>query len=628
MGYIHIPSKKILCPTLSFFRPGNYFEVGEGPTISVAHVPSVIRGIGDPEFAREVDVAGLSPPILAEGLNQALIKKEQKEVIQTLSTVPNPETVAVSIFAFTLLDKSCYYYIKECVDIGVRYFLLTRLIKYLSRPRLLAKILTTVRNQLSPDSILHVISPIPPNLIPILAYLGADVLDASFADLAAASRLFLYHYHVMQADKLTMPFCDCTACSHWAESRKDFSSPIKMELWLKNHNIWQFVGEIRKVRFLFHQGGLRELVEAQTHQAPQVSALIRILTKEFSETLETTTAAFSKTQVICIGSESLHRPEIARFRERIQTRFTPRATPCVLVLPCSAKKPYSTSKSHQLYRKAIERALSRKNRKQLAEVIYTSPLGAIPRELEYTFPAAHYDIPVTGDWSVEEWELTIQALAQLLSKFPKDTCIIAHVELDQQPMIEKALELSKHEYTFVNTQPRVTSQDALAALTTTLRTAFQEVVELKAVLPQRMRTILAIADYQFGPGANQLLFGDLEERIKIQSWYPRRAHIFGGQTHLATLNPSTGQLQLTLDGAQNLKELEAYKAHFNNIHLTGTTLFASGVSHASHEIRPGDEVLIENIEEEIIGIGQAIMNGKEMEVATKGYAVKIREKRR
>ncbi len=602
--------------------------MGENLTISVAHVPSVMQGSGSPESARKVDIACLPTPLLVEGLDATLIKNGLEEVIQTLSTVDTPETIAAPLFAFTFLDNAYSYYIKECLNYGVRYFMLTQLAKYLSRPRLLAKILTAVRNELSPDSVLHVISPIPPYFIPILAYLGVDVLDTGFADLTAASRLFLYHYHEIQADELEMPFCDCKACSHWAEIRKDSATPTEMESWLKNHNIWQFIGEIRKIRLLFRQGGLRELVEAQTHQAPQISALIRILTREYSKTIESTTVTFSKTQVICIGSESLHRPEIARFRERIQTRFTPRATSCVLVIPCSAKKPYSTSKSHQLYRKAIDRALSRKNRNQLAEVIYTSPLGAIPRELEYTFPAAHYDIPVTGDWSTEEWELTIQALAHLLSKFPKDTYIIAHVELDQHLMIKKALELSQHEYTFVNTQPRVTSQDALAALITTLRKTFQEVSELKAVLPPRIRTILAIADYQFGPGANRLLFGDLEERIKIHSWYPRRARIFCGQKHLATLNPSTGQLQLTLESAQNLKDLEAYKVHFNNTHLTGSTLFASGVSHASHEIRPGDEVLIENIEEEIIGIGQAIMNGKEMEVATKGFAVKIRKKRR
>ncbi|MFX0198488.1 MAG: DUF5591 domain-containing protein [Candidatus Hodarchaeota archaeon] len=627
-GYIYLPPKKIQCPTLSFPRAGKFFEVGEDPTISVAHIPVVTQGTGSLESTGEVDAKCLPAPLIAEGLDATLIKNGLEEVIQTFLPVENPETIAAPLFAFTFLDNAYSFYIKDCLNHGVRYFLLTRLVKYLSRPRLLAKILTTIRRQLSPDSVLHVISPIPPHFIPILAYLGADVVDTGFANLAAASRLFLYHYQVIQADELEMPFCDCQACSYRVENQKDSSIPSEIESWLKYHNIWQYIGEIRKIRLLFRQGGLRELVEAQTHQAPQISALIRILTREFSKDLEATTATFSKTRVICIGSESLHRPEIERFRERIQTRFTPRATPCVLILPCSAKKPYSTSKSHQLYRKAIDRALSRKNRKQLAEVIYTSPLGAIPRELEYTFPVAHYDIPVTGDWSTEEWEITIQALAHLLSKFPKDTYIIAHVDLDQQLMIEKALELCKHDFILVNTKPKVTSQDALAALTTTLRKAFQEVSKLKSVLPPRIRTILAIADYQFGSGANQMLFGDLEERIKIQSWYPRQARIFSGQSHLATLNPSTGQLQLTLESAKKLKDLEAYKVYFNNTYLTGSTLFASGVSHASHEIRPGDEVIIENIEEEIIGTGQAVMNGWEMEEATKGFAVKIRKKRR
>ena len=39
----------------------------------------------------------------------------------------------------------------------------------------------------------------------------------------------------------------------------------------------------------------------------------------------------------------------------------------------------------------------------------TAPLGLVPRELEDFWPAAHYDIPVTGDWDVDEllviWEM-------------------------------------------------------------------------------------------------------------------------------------------------------------------------------------------------------------------------------
>ena len=85
---------------------------------------------------------------------------------------------------------------------------------------------------------------------------------------------------------------------------------------------------------------------------------------------------------------------------------------------------------------------------------------------------------------------------------------------------------------------------------------------------------------------------------------------------------------MTLNGAEYLKPLECIKVHFDGVQLTGSSLFAIGVSNASHEIRPGDEVIIENIHEEIVGTGQAIMNGYEMGIANKGITVKIRRKRR
>ena len=36
------------------------------------------------------------------------------------------------------------------------------------------------------------------------------------------------------------------------------------------------------------------------------------------------------------------------------------------------------------------------------QVMVTSPLGLVPRELEEQWPAAHYDVPVTGQWDDDE----------------------------------------------------------------------------------------------------------------------------------------------------------------------------------------------------------------------------------
>lgn len=53
-------------------------------------------------------------------------------------------------------------------------------------------------------------------------------------------------------------------------------------------------------------------------------------------------------KVICSSEESLYRPEAVRWRQRMEI-MKPLETR--VLLPCSMKKPYSNSKSHQKFRK-------------------------------------------------------------------------------------------------------------------------------------------------------------------------------------------------------------------------------------------------------------------------------------
>ena len=50
-------------------------------------------------------------------------------------------------------------------------------------------------------------------------------------------------------------------------------------------------------------------------------------------------------KVICSSEESLYRPEAVRWRQRMEIMEPLGDT--VVLLPCSMKKPYSNSKSHQ-----------------------------------------------------------------------------------------------------------------------------------------------------------------------------------------------------------------------------------------------------------------------------------------
>jgi archaeosine synthase alpha-subunit len=78
----------------------------------------------------------------------------------------------------------------------------------------------------------------------------------------------------------------------------------------------------------------------------------------------------------------------------------------LVLLPCSARKPYSFSRTHRSFRRAM-------NHNAAHEVIVTSPLGLVPRELEECWPAGHYDIPVTGDWNRDEVARVTQMLDSL-----------------------------------------------------------------------------------------------------------------------------------------------------------------------------------------------------------------------
>src|SRR3989442_12245444 len=98
--------------------------------------------------------------------------------------------------------------------------------------------------------------------------------------------------------------------------------------------------------------------------------------------------------MLAYASESLTRPEIVRFRRRIRERYGKPPSARVLVLPpCSARKPYSTSRSHRRFRDAI---LASADPSAGHEVIVTSPLGLIPRELERFYPPGADDIPGPG----------------------------------------------------------------------------------------------------------------------------------------------------------------------------------------------------------------------------------------
>ncbi len=147
-----------------------------------------------------------------------------------------------------------------------------------------------------------------------------------------------------------------------------------------------------------------------------------------------------------------------------------------------------------------------------------------------------------------------------------------------------------------------------------------------------MRKIISVADYQFGRHAGKYLFGNGDIKIVKSKRTGKIRNVYVNGKHVVSMRASDGFFTLKLEGAKILHE------HFPFPKMRvmvsddaepfirdGKNVFAKFVMNADEEIRPYDEVLIVNGRDELIGVGQAIMNRDEMLSFERGVAVKTRE---
>jgi len=387
--------------------------------------------------------------------------------------------------------------------------------------------------------------------------------------------------------------CSCPACQK--------STPLSFDDLLL-HNYYAAHNEIKHVHNAIQNNTLRELVESRAHP-PELFSLLYLLDKEqypFQEERFPITG-----HKLWASPLYLDRPDVKRFRTRVTKRFSqPPSTHILLLLPCSARKPYSQSRSHALFQQAIKNC---GNPHVIHEVMVTSPLGLVPRELELVYPAGHYDIPVTGYWSQDEQAMLTEAFTSFLQNNHYDT-IISHL-----PLHIHTLYPNEFIHTCID---HPTSPESLDKLTQTLQEAVATYPHVD--YSQRVKENMAcVLDYQFGPRVTP----DFLKDCTIKGKYPF-LKIFHNSTQLGMLVKERGLLSLTLEGAQRLAQSPVYWVEIDDFMPHGS-IFATGVRNADLSIRIGDDVIISH-KKEVRAVGVAVMNAQEMIQSKRGEAVKVR----
>lgn len=465
--------------------------------------------------------------------------------------------------------------------------------EYLRSPRAFVSTLVQAREILGPSKLLAVTGLAAPSNLAALVYAGVDLIDSSRVVLDSARGIFHTSDGALPEKEAERGACACPAC----EAGQD----------LRAHNERALYREMLLVRNHLAHGRLRELVERRLANDPWNTAVVRHFDLRHFDAVEAYTPVAGG-EMLAYSHESLTRPEILRFRRRIRERYSkPSSARVLLLLPCSARKPYSRSRSHRRFRDAI---LASRNPSAVHEVIVTSPLGVIPRELERFYPPRAYDIPVTGDWSRDEATMVSEDLRAFVGVNRYDT-VVAHLGAEAA-IVKEALPDA-----ILTAKDRPTSVESIASLTIALSavTASVDRVPRGERFAEEMSNI---ARFQFGEAGLGLV-----RAASFRGRFPNVRVIRDG-TQVA-MHTDRGMLSITLAGGEVLSKEDAYWVEIEDF-LPKGNVFAIGVADAAREIRPGDEVVVRH-GGEVRAVGTARLGWREMVDLQRGEAVHVRHVR-
>jgi archaeosine synthase alpha-subunit len=418
-----------------------------------------------------------------------------------------------------------------------------------------------------------------PSNVHILCYSGFDLFDFRAVDLKTAQMRFCTPEGEFPADALDSGICTCSGCR---------------EKNLKMHNRQALLHEIALVTRFIEESQLRDLVESRCRMNAAQVAIMRYLDNQY-QFMERHMPVARSGVMRANSGESLQRAEVRRFAERVISRYLPPKTDIAVLLPCSAKKPYSLSQSHRKFQRAIAG--------RAHELIVTSPLGLVPRELECIYPAGHYDVPVTGYWDAEECAVIAGILTRYFKRHPYRR-IIAHLEGGALKVVQIAAEACGITLEYSCHEPP-TSDSALNALDSTLAGE-------RRIKDDRLHGMVS---YQFD--------SDLDMKgITVRGHYPELFYS-KKNVQIFSIDTGTGLLRPTFDGWNLIPE--GYRVYIDDFVPEGDVL-VPGVVKADAGIRDGDEVLV--VGPRAHATGRSALPADEILHSRRGVAVRVRKIKR
>ncbi|TXT57569.1 MAG: tRNA-guanine(15) transglycosylase [Candidatus Thorarchaeota archaeon] len=434
------------------------------------------------------------------------------------------------------------------------------------------------------------------------AFLGCDFFDSALYAKFADTDRFVMPTGTMHLENLRELPCECPVCSsHSADDLRQMKREER-SLQLMRHNLYITIGEMKRVRQAIVDGKLFELVAVRARGHPNLFDALQIML-EYWEQIEREYPIANSTSILYTGKENARHPIIQRFHQRIIERYPHRQTKQLLLFPDIGGRPFFETAPLPIQE-------VRKTESNELLLFFVTPTGIIPWELEHVYPAQQCIYPENLDLE------TISTVGEKLQDVLRIIDVEKIVWIERSDPMNQVYESLKDN----------TLVESVKTVTEGLEELSIESDSEKDWTKRKLETILA---HQWNLSVSFEEISNWE--ISMSKGTGKMRHIKMNDEILFTVVPTTGTLSPTYTGGKELQKLGIGRDYIVVIDdeiseyiVGGKSALAKFVTKASPNLRPGEEVLIVDSSDTLLGTGKSVLSGPEMLAMSRGVAVTTR----
>ncbi|MCS7096450.1 MAG: tRNA guanosine(15) transglycosylase TgtA [Nitrososphaerota archaeon] len=266
----------------------------------------------------------------------------------------------------------------------------------------LVDMIMTAKMNLPISRPLHLFGAGHPFMFSLAVALGCDMFDSAAYAIYARDGRYMTEGGTIRLEELEYFPCSCPEC--WNKTPKDVVEKPKDEqqIFLARHNLHACNAEIKRIKQAIKEGRLWEHLQTRAHGHPSLLQALKKLRK-YENFIEKHSPIVKRSGLFFYSSLDLARPEVVRYKKRIDERYTqPRGARVLLLIPQTRNKPFHNTETYKRAVRALRESLG-----DYAEKVhicfYAAPFGIVPEELDEVYPMSQNECTLPPDRETAEY---------------------------------------------------------------------------------------------------------------------------------------------------------------------------------------------------------------------------------